>query len=1250
MFSLKFSLKINRILISLAVMVIFVFSSADFAQAQACFDGASWQGPTANPVSANRVKPIYTYCTGQQVINSNLDITSSETGEPAVKITHDASTQAALQVLLSSGSIAGYLTRSSQTIIGSGSSGVTLRIQDISQNPEIQLQYATGSTSDHWSIYANTSGSDEFRIWGGGSDRFTILQNGNVGIGVNDPDATLEINGSLKIVDGTQSNGYVLTSDADGLASWADLNALGAGRWTLNGTTLYPDDYANWNIAIGANAMVGNEKFYVNGLTYLFNGTGEDLRVGRNANEHISFEVQDTNAYIDYEQDSDSNAAHHLFIRNNAQGTGQNDIRFVTNGSERLTIADSSGNIGIKTNSPSIDLAVGDSDTGLEQISDGNLGLYSNNSRKLLINPYGSEFNDDVRLNMSTDSGIKFYPGEGTNEYFYGDNDYDLFYHNNSGDVLTVYNQSSENNINPPNEGFPVQFHMNTDFDDSINVDDQICLGGKCVNDWDNVSLYWTLDGNNLHPINDSWRVGIGTNSPDKPLHIVNSTPTFKQTTTRTTGGVAFNMNELEISNGNGTQTWFRQGILGNADSLAMNYFWMDTGDTATPWSDADFVLKQNGDVGIGTVSPNAKLHVVGDVEANGNIRTTYNRALPNLRLDSSSSGDNWTSQGAYISLGESASSGYAGSAALHLTYRGDGYGWIGAGAVTNAVPAGGYWQFDYNSKDVYTDSSVHLNSSDLYMSNNKSIRIDSAGTETHLIMGNYASTGFNYGEAEKLSLAVEGDIKGDRLCIEEDCRDTWGAIGGESGWTDDGAVVRLTTASDQVGVGTASPSSGIKLTVQEDSSGNKDLSIRDKDINNSAGASMASLGFGDNYYGFQAKIEAERGASASGGDYPTNLNFYTTPDGSASPSKVLSLTYNGYTRLHNAAGPRQWFVREDTSTAAGDWLGQIMFDSTDGGLSTVDAPVVLRAYASESQSSGDKGGYLDILTKPTNRDSGQSAYQRVRFDQDGTTKFANDIYLRDGDVDSGDYLVRIYDSSDDGIIDVYRNNSVVNRLHGNGASFITGGNFGIGTVSPYDRLSVAGGYGDMAAGYGWTFRSRTDQGLFEENYGLQLMAPENVIISIDSNNNDTGNVFAVIHNTSNIYGNNSDIPSGLDPALFKVEENGNATANGYYIWSDERLKNVQGRIDKVLAKLKNINPVYFYWKSNTQNNDLQIGLVAQELEKEFPELVSTDQSGLKSVAYDKLSVILLAAMQEQQAQLDNINERLEKLEKLLNQ
>jgi hypothetical protein len=80
-----------------------------------------------------------------------------------------------------------------------------------------------------------------------------------------------------------------------------------------------------------------------------------------------------------------------------------------------------------------------------------------------------------------------------------------------------------------------------------------------------------------------------------------------------------------------------------------------------------------------------------------------------------------------------------------------------------------------------------------------------------------------------------------------------------------------------------------------------------------------------------------------------------------------------------------------------------------------------------------------------------------VTLSVQGISYFADDIYLRDGSTTTGDFLVRIYDSSDDGIIDVYRNNSVVNRIHGNGNSFFNAGNVGIGTTSPSSRLVVQG-------------------------------------------------------------------------------------------------------------------------------------------------------------------------------------------------
>jgi hypothetical protein len=48
-----------------------------------------------------------------------------------------------------------------------------------------------------------------------------IKEGGNVGIGTTTPDAKLYVSGSVKIVDGTQGAGKVLTSDANGLATWS---------------------------------------------------------------------------------------------------------------------------------------------------------------------------------------------------------------------------------------------------------------------------------------------------------------------------------------------------------------------------------------------------------------------------------------------------------------------------------------------------------------------------------------------------------------------------------------------------------------------------------------------------------------------------------------------------------------------------------------------------------------------------------------------------------------------------------------------------------------------------------------------------------------------------------------------------------------------------------------------------------------------------------------------------------------------
>ncbi len=67
---------------------------------------------------------------------------------------------------------------------------------------------------------------------------------GRVGIGTTSPTAKLEVNGAVKIVDGNQALGKVLTSDTNGLASWQNLPAPTPG--TVLQMVVATSDSTSW--------------------------------------------------------------------------------------------------------------------------------------------------------------------------------------------------------------------------------------------------------------------------------------------------------------------------------------------------------------------------------------------------------------------------------------------------------------------------------------------------------------------------------------------------------------------------------------------------------------------------------------------------------------------------------------------------------------------------------------------------------------------------------------------------------------------------------------------------------------------------------------------------------------------------------------------------------------------------------------------------------------------------------------------
>ena len=146
------------------------------------------------------------------------------------------------------------------------------------------------------------------------------------------------------------------------------------------------------------------------------------------------------------------------------------------------------------------------------------------------------------------------------------------------------------------------------------------------------------------------------------------------------------------------------------------------------------------------------------------------------------------------------------------------------------------------------------------------------------------------------------------------------------------------------------------------------------------------------------------------------------------------------------------------------------------------------------------------------------------------------------------------------------------------------------------------------------------------------------------------GNVWAMgIGSGTGSYPNDFGLFSSyLGSAAWEVSSaNGSVTMKKGYGTSDARLKQDIADLPYGLDLLCKLRPVEYRWKSGGDDDRKHWGLIAQDLQATLPQDVAVVQERSHlSVAYNDLTSLLIKAVQEQQAVLDKLQERVTALEK----
>jgi len=225
------------------------------------------------------------------------------------------------------------------------------------------------------------------------SDAMVTLKNGNTGLGVSSPTATLHVSGTLRFMDGSEGLNKVLTSDANGNASWGTVSG---GTST---PTVLADADGDTSINVEKTADIDQISYTVSGTEYFLMkegridvlNTGGGVFIGENAGAMLSLPINNTSIAIGNNALGKTTAGTNIAVGDGALAEnliGSNNIAIGSTALENNTAGSNVaiGNVALRMNTTgSSNVAIGASalpfsENGSFNVANGATALNNNRS------------------------------------------------------------------------------------------------------------------------------------------------------------------------------------------------------------------------------------------------------------------------------------------------------------------------------------------------------------------------------------------------------------------------------------------------------------------------------------------------------------------------------------------------------------------------------------------------------------------------------------------------------------------------------------------------------------------------------------------------------------------------------------------------------------------------------------------------------------------------------------------------------